>query len=75
MIRQFITTKSLISIHFPKFYPSNILSCMVLESLVRKLDCCHDDRDKGMCLQISVGGNSPRPKCDHLTEWATELFS
>jgi len=47
----------------------------VIDSLDRKLDRCRDDRAKGMCLQTSVGGNSTRPKPDHLPEWATELFS
>ena len=47
----------------------------VIESLDRKIDHCHDDRAKCMCLQTSVGGDSARPKPDHLPECAIELFS
>ena len=47
----------------------------IIDSLDRKLDRRRDDRAKGMCLQTSIGGDSKRPKPDHLPEWATELFS
>ena len=47
----------------------------IIDRLDRKLDRRRDDRAKGMCLQTSIGGDSKRPKPDHLPEWATELFS
>ena len=47
----------------------------VIESLDRKIARRRDDRAKRMCLETTMGGDSARPKPDHLPEWASELFS
>ena len=46
----------------------------VIDRLDQKLDHCHDERSKKMCLETSVGGESVTEKLDHLPQWATELF-
>ena len=47
----------------------------VIASLDQKIARRRDDRAKRMCLETTMGGDSARPKPDHLPEWASELFS
>ena len=43
------------------------------DSLDRKIDRRHSGRNKAMCLEVEVSGESA--KSDSLPEWACELFS
>ena len=47
----------------------------IVDSLNQKLDSCHDNGAKKMCLGTFVQGESTGEKPDHLPQWATELFS
>ena len=47
----------------------------VVDNLDQKLDRCHDNGAKKMCLETFVEGESTREKPDYLPLWATKLFS
>ena len=43
------------------------------DSLDRKIDRRHSERNKAICLEVEVSGESAKP--ESLPEWACELFS
>lgn len=47
---------------------------IIVESLDRKIDRRRNEKAKKMCLEVTIGDVSTRPKPDGLPEWATELF-